>query len=86
MINGKMWLVVKPTVGLPLFFTGVAVTSLVVHTALLTQTNIFSNYWNGRPQATRTSDATPAQPGVERVAAAAQDRAGDHLKINAQAK
>jgi light-harvesting protein B-800-850 alpha chain len=36
MNNAKMWLVVKPTVGIPLFLGGVAVTSLVVHAAVIT--------------------------------------------------
>ena len=35
MNNAKMWLVVKPTVGVPLFLTGVAVGSFAVHVAVL---------------------------------------------------
>lgn len=35
MNNAKMWLVVKPTVGVPLFLTGVAVASLAVHVAVI---------------------------------------------------
>jgi len=35
MNNAKMWLVVKPTVGVPLFLGGVAVTSLAVHVAVI---------------------------------------------------
>jgi light-harvesting protein B-800-850 alpha chain len=35
MNNAKMWLVVKPTVGIPLFLGGVAVTSLAVHVAVI---------------------------------------------------
>ena len=33
MNNAKLWLVVKPTVGVPLFLTGVAVGSFAVHVA-----------------------------------------------------
>ena len=35
MTNAKMWLVVKPTVGIPLFLGGVAITSLAVHVATI---------------------------------------------------
>jgi light-harvesting protein B-800-850 alpha chain len=35
MNNAKMWLVVKPTVGIPLFLGGVAVASLAVHVAVI---------------------------------------------------
>ena len=35
MNNAKMWLVVKPTVGVPLFLGGVAVTSLAVHLSVI---------------------------------------------------
>jgi light-harvesting protein B-800-850 alpha chain len=47
MINSKMWLVVKPTVGLPLFFIGVIVAALSVHLALLLNTTWFAAYWQG---------------------------------------
>jgi light-harvesting protein B-800-850 alpha chain len=36
MNNAKMWLVVKPTVGIPLFLGAVAVGSLAVHVGVLT--------------------------------------------------
>lgn len=48
MNNAKMWLVVKPTVGVPLFLTGVAVGSFAVHVAVLTNTNWVSNFLQGR--------------------------------------
>jgi light-harvesting protein B-800-850 alpha chain len=51
MINGRMWLVVKPTVGLPLFFGGVVVASLAVHTAILTNTTWFPAFLQGKPRA-----------------------------------
>ena len=35
MNQARMWLVVKPTVGIPLFLGSVAITSLVVHFAIL---------------------------------------------------
>ena len=47
MNQGRIWCVVNPTVGLPLFIGGVAVTSLVVHASVLSHTTWFSNYWQG---------------------------------------
>lgn len=47
MNNSKMWLVVKPTVGIPLFLTGVAVSSFAVHLAVLSKTNWYSDYLIG---------------------------------------
>ncbi|AWD21090.1 light-harvesting protein [Pseudogemmobacter blasticus] len=49
MIFPKVWLVVKPGVGIPLMLSAVAVSALAIHVGVLTQTNIFSDYWNGRP-------------------------------------
>ncbi|MEM0907359.1 MAG: light-harvesting protein [Pseudomonadota bacterium] len=49
MNNARMWLVVKPTVGIPLLFGGVAVASLAVHTAVLTNVPWFSEFLTGKP-------------------------------------
>ncbi len=51
MNQGKIWLVVKPTVGLPLFLGGVTVIALAVHTAILTHTEWFPAYYSGKPKA-----------------------------------
>jgi len=59
MNNGKIWLVVKPTVGLPLFFVGVAVTALVVHAAILSNTSWFAKYWQGKAPAAAASTMIP---------------------------
>lgn len=48
MNQGRIWCVVNPTVGLPLFLGSVAVTSLIVHFSVLSNTSWFSNYWNGK--------------------------------------
>ena len=61
MNQGRIWCVVHPTVGLPLFLGSVALTSLAVHTAVMTHTNWMSNYWQGAAR-TRTSEATTAAP------------------------
>jgi light-harvesting protein B-800-850 alpha chain len=47
MNQGRIWCVVNPTVGLPLFIGSVAVTSLIVHYSVLSNTTWFSNYWQG---------------------------------------
>jgi light-harvesting protein B-800-850 alpha chain len=47
MNQGRIWTVVKPTVGLPLFLGAVTVIALLVHYAVLTHTTWFSAYWNG---------------------------------------
>jgi light-harvesting protein B-800-850 alpha chain len=59
MIYGKLWLVVRPTVGIPLFLGAVAVGSFAVHTALLTNTTWVKKFLNGNaPAATASIDAT----------------------------
>lgn len=47
MNNGRMWTVVKPSVGLPLLLGGVIIVSLVVHSALLANTAWFPAFWSG---------------------------------------
>jgi len=42
-----MWLVVKPTVGLPLFLGGVITISLIVHYAILSNTTWFPAFFGG---------------------------------------
>lgn len=49
MNNAKMWLVVKPTVGVPLFLSAVAVGSFAVHVAVLSNTSWVSDFLSGQP-------------------------------------
>ncbi|MCE2947386.1 MAG: light-harvesting protein [bacterium] len=51
MIYGKIWLVVKPSVGVPLFLGAVAVGSFAVHAALLTNTTWVKAFLNGDAKA-----------------------------------
>jgi light-harvesting protein B-800-850 alpha chain len=64
MIYGKMWLVVKPSVGIPVFLGAVAVGSFAVHLALVTNTTWVKQFLNGNAgQATvamAPADAAPA--------------------------
>ncbi|MFN3262573.1 MAG: light-harvesting protein [Pikeienuella sp.] len=48
MNNAKMWLVVKPTVGIPLFLSAVAIGSFAVHVAVLSNTTWVSDFLSGR--------------------------------------
>jgi light-harvesting protein B-800-850 alpha chain len=47
MNQGRIWCVVNPTVGLPLFLGSVAVTSLLVHYSVLSNTTWFAGFLNG---------------------------------------
>lgn len=62
MNQARIWLVVKPTVGLPLFLGTVLLISLLIHFAVLTHTTWFGAFWQGgktRPAA--TAAVTPPQ-------------------------
>ena len=72
MNNGKIWLVVKPTVGLPLFLGGVAAISLCVHAAVLTHSDWFPAFLNGNLKA--KAQATAAAPAAPPAAAPAKSR------------
>jgi len=71
MIYGKIWCVVKPSVGLPLFLGGVAVTSLIVHFAVLNNTTWFPRFLNGKTPAVEAAAesapaATPEPPAAKK--------------------
>lgn len=83
MNNAKMWLVVKPTVGVPLFLSAVAVGSFAVHVAVLSNTTWVSDFLSGNelgageqtaaaatladPNATKASFSAPAADGTREV-------------------
>lgn len=48
MNNAKMWLVVNPTVGIPLFLTAVAVGSFAVHLAVLSKVSWYDDFLSGQ--------------------------------------
>lgn len=48
MNNARMWLVVNPTVGIPVFLGAVAVGSFSVHVSVLTNTTWVSDFLAGR--------------------------------------
>jgi light-harvesting protein B-800-850 alpha chain len=62
MNQGRIWTVVSPSVGLPLFLGAVAVVSVVIHLALLTHTTWLPAYYNGKAKAAAL--VVPAQTVV----------------------
>lgn len=52
MNNAKMWLVVPPAVGVPVFLGAVAVGSFSVHVAVLSNTSWVSDFLSGVPLGT----------------------------------
>ena len=71
MIYGKIWLVVKPSVGIPVFLGAVAISSFAVHLALLTNTTWVKKFLNGNAPAQVASldtSTTVAAPPVATVA------------------
>jgi light-harvesting protein B-800-850 alpha chain len=62
MNQGKIWRVVNPTVGVPLFLSAVAVSSFAVHAMLYTHTTWFPAYHQGGfKTAPKTAAAAPAE-------------------------
>lgn len=51
MNQGRIWCVVKPTVGLPLFLGTVLLISLLIHYAVLSHTTWMGAYWQGGAKA-----------------------------------
>jgi light-harvesting protein B-800-850 alpha chain len=60
MIYGKIWCVVKPSVGIPLMLGTVAVSSFAVHYALLTHTTWLPAYYEGKATTTAAVEAPAA--------------------------
>jgi len=61
MNQARIWLVVKPTVGLPLFLGTVLLISLLIHLCVLTNTSWFPAFLNGGAKA-RHALVAPAAP------------------------
>jgi light-harvesting protein B-800-850 alpha chain len=60
MIYGKLWCVVKPSVGIPLLLGAVAVSSFAVHYALLTHTTWLPKYYEGKAAVTQMAPSADA--------------------------
>jgi light-harvesting protein B-800-850 alpha chain len=75
MIYGKIWCVVKPSVGVPLFLSAVAIGSFLVHLMLLTHTTWLPKFLNGNAPTrvavvTTDSGGPPPPVAVAKVEAA----------------
>jgi light-harvesting protein B-800-850 alpha chain len=64
MIYGKMWLHVKPGVGIPIILGAVAVSSFAVHYAILTHTTWLPKYLEGGNKAAVMAPAATAAPAA----------------------
>jgi light-harvesting protein B-800-850 alpha chain len=60
MIYSKMWCVVKPSVGIPVFIAAVAVASFSVHLALTINTSWVKNSLNGNAKVVAAAPAADA--------------------------
>jgi light-harvesting protein B-800-850 alpha chain len=60
MNQGRIWCVVNPTVGLPLFLGSVAVMSFTVHFAVLNNTTWMKAFFNGGPVTQASVEDTTA--------------------------
>lgn len=72
MNQGRIWTVVKPSVGLPLLLGSVTVIALTVHFAVLTHTTWFAAYWEG---------AKAKKASVETISPVALNQAGPQYTI-----
>jgi light-harvesting protein B-800-850 alpha chain len=68
MNNAKLWLVVKPTVGIPLFLSAVAIGSFAVHVAVLSKVNWYNNYLSGAGINSGMASAETPVPETAKVA------------------
>ena len=64
MIYSKMWCVVKPSVGIPVFIAAVAIASFSVHLALTMNTTWVKNFLNGSAKVVAV--AAPADAAVKK--------------------
>ncbi len=65
MNNAKMWLVVSPNVGVPIFLGAVAVGSFAVHVAVLSNTTWVADFLSGQPLGSGEETAAAILPGVD---------------------
>ena len=72
MNEGRIWLYVQPTIGIPLFFLGFMLASLLVHASILTNTTWFPAFFQGGAAAApAAAEAPAAAPAAMEAAPAA---------------
>jgi light-harvesting protein B-800-850 alpha chain len=60
MNEGRIWLYVRPTVGIPLFFIAFVLAALAVHASILSNTTWFAAFWQGGAPAATSAEAPVA--------------------------
>lgn len=78
MNEGKIWTVVKPSTGVPLFLGAVCVMVFTVHFAILNNTTWMAAYWQGnapRPSTAAAPMVESATPAAAMPTAAAPEAA-----------
>jgi light-harvesting protein B-800-850 alpha chain len=65
MNQGRIWCVVNPTVGLPLFLGSVALMSFTVHFAVLNNSTWMKDFFNGTPLMKAASAETLVAPAAD---------------------
>lgn len=55
MINGRLWTVVSPNVGVPIFFIFLVLTSLYIHLQVMLQTTWFADFVQGSAAVAETA-------------------------------
>lgn len=79
MNEGRIWLYVKPTIGIPVFFLAFVAASLLVHASILYNTTWFAAFFQGGAVAAKAApEAAPAAameaaPAMEANAAPAME-------------
>ena len=66
MIYGKMWTVVRPQVGIPMFIAAVAIASFSVHLALTVNTTWVTNFLNGGASKVAAAAPAAAEPAAKK--------------------
>ena len=80
MNNAKIWLVVNPTVGVPLFLSAVAVGSFAVHLAVVSNTSWVDDFLQGKPLGSGDHASLKLEEGAT-INAAADLMAGKEVTI-----
>jgi light-harvesting protein B-800-850 alpha chain len=65
MNQGRLWTVVSPTIGLPLFLGSVAVMSFTIHLAVLNHSSWYKEFFNGTGMIKSASAETVVAPNAD---------------------
>jgi light-harvesting protein B-800-850 alpha chain len=91
MNQGRIWCVVHPTVGLPLFIGGVLTTSFIVHASVMSHTTWMSKFFEGNAVKAASAETTVApvasnvvktDQGYVITVTVAPDQAGQAVQVS----